>query len=196
MHFRHYFIAAVFLAASIGCNSQTLDTVLSDQAEISRPEIPKLPANLTDHQVKLLEQAYLIGQEDNHKNPELLQGILMQETKAGLANYKSIKNNCYGIFQIKVAAARDVLRNFPDMVLQFGINPDNTKAVINRLIHDDLFNTSVASKYLLLMKRYGFTSMRQLALAYNQGPGGAKNFNSQTHFYPIGVMKHKKKLNL
>jgi hypothetical protein len=150
---------------------------------------------LTSKQSELLNRALEIGKSDNHKNPEILQGILMQETKAGAAEYKSAKNNCFGIFQIKIAAAQDVLKNFPELVLQFGISPTNTTKLRHKLIHDDEFNISVASKYLLILKRYGYVTIKELSLAYNQGAGGAKRLNPNTFGYSISVVKHIKRLN-
>lgn len=175
--------------------TSTVTIVTLPEALPAEPPKKVLPSFLTKKQIELLEQAYLIGKSDNHKHPELLQGILMQETKAGTAEYKSAKNNCFGIFQIKIGAAQEVLKTFPELVLQYGVSPTNSTKLRQRLIHDDEFNTSVASKYLLIMKRYGYVTIKGMALAYNQGAGGAKSKNPDTFHYTVGVMKHIRSLN-
>lgn len=205
MRLRHQIAAILLIATTTQSFSQENDNfdqlvesptnviMTSYQPEATQPK-KVYPSFLTEKQIELLDQAYEVGLSDNHKNPEILQGILMQETKAGLAEYKSAKNNCFGIFQIKIAAAQDVLYNFPELVLQYGISPTNRKELRNKLIHDDEFNTSIASKYLLILKRYGFDTISQLALAYNQGPGGGKYHNPNTFGYSASVVKHIKKL--
>lgn len=204
MQFRHY-LAAVALAATTCAHSQEVDALLDIQpvaiestiiAEVSDPPKRTLPSFLTDRQASLLEQAFAIAREDNHDHPELLQGILMVESRAGAGNYKSAKNNCFGIFQIKIGTAKNVLRNFPELGEKFGVNPKDDRVLKKKLMDDDAFNTSVASKYVLILKRFGYDTIRQLALAYNQGEGGAKRKNPQTHEYPNLVMKHLAKLGL
>jgi hypothetical protein len=59
-----------------------------------------------------------------------------------------------------------------------------------------VFNLSVASKYLLILNTLGYTTIKQLSLAYNQGPGGAKNHDANTHYYPRGVMAYVQKLSV
>lgn len=159
----------------------------------------KLPSSLTHKQAELLAMAYDIAKHDGHKHPQLLQGIILQESKAGeLASYKvagqefDLKPNerYYGVAQIKLAAARDVLSKYPNMKEQFGFQTNTDEEIIAKLIDDDRFNISIASKYLLVLKAMGYDTMKQLALAYNQGAGGARSKNADTNPYSRGVMAH------
>src|ERR1700691_3916810 len=49
----------------------------------SKPFTVKIPDNLTPKQFELLNFAYDVAKEDNYKNPQYLQGIIMQESRAG-----------------------------------------------------------------------------------------------------------------
>lgn len=163
----------------------------------------KLPSSLSPRQTELLSLAYTIAKNDGHKYPQLLQGIILQETHAGeLRKYKvagqefGLKANerYYGVGQIKLAAAQDVLKRYPNLKQEFKFQTTADEEIIAKLIENDRFNLAVASKYLLIMKSYGYDTVKQLALAYNQGPGGARNFDSNTHHYSTGVMKYIQKI--
>jgi hypothetical protein len=155
----------------------------------------KLSSELSVKQKNLLHMAFDIAKRDGHDFPYLLQGIILQESNAG-ENRNGLKpTSYYGVGQIKVSAARDVLDRFPSMKIRFGPNLKTDAQIKKRLIEDDIFNLAVASKYLLLMKTYGFKTPRQLALAYNQGPGGAKHLNERTHYYPSKVMFSIRKIH-
>lgn len=159
-----------------------------------------LPRNVTVKQAQLLSLAYEIAKQDGHKHPQLLQGIILQESQAGEhASYRvagqefglAPNKRYYGIAQIKLAAARDVLDRYPSISKQFDL-PENAadEEVIAKLIENDEFNLSIASKYLLILRSYGYDTIKQLALAYNQGPGGARNHDAETHHYTRGVMHY------
>jgi hypothetical protein len=165
----------------------------------------KLPENLSDRQAKLLSMAYQIAKEDGHRYPQILQGIILQETHAGeLRHYKvagqefGLKTNerYYGVGQIKLSVAKDVLKRYPQLKDKFNFNTEMDEEIIAKLIEDDRFNLTVASKYLLILRDHGYDTIKQLALAYNQGPAGAKRFDSDTHHYSNGVMKYIQKLNV
>ena len=162
-----------------------LSTLLATSALSAEPQQPKL----TEGQKHLLNLAHDIAKKDGHQFPSLLQGIILQETNAGEKRSSKKPTRYYGVGQIKVGAARDVLTRFPQLRIEFGPDLKTYEQIKTRLIEDDVFNLSIASKYLLLMKSYGFTSTKQMALAYNQGPNGAKRFNEHTHYYPDKVMK-------
>jgi hypothetical protein len=157
----------------------------------------KLPSSLTHKQAELLAMAYDIAKHDGHKYPQLLQGIILQESKAGdLASYKvagqefGLKPNerYYGVAQIKLIAAREVLGRYPGMKDEFEFHTSTDEEVIAKLIENDRFNISIASKYLLVLKSMGYDTMKQLALAYNQGAGGARSKDADTNPYSRGVM--------
>lgn len=154
---------------------------------------PTFP-NVSQQQADLLVLAQQIAEKDGHKEPKLLQGLLMQETRAGAdPTYKKALNRCYGVLQLKIAAAIDVLTEYPDLATEHGIDVKNRKdreKIKKLLINDDQFNLTVGSKYLLILQKYGYSTMKQLALAWNQGAGGAKRFNANTFPYVKGVVKH------
>lgn len=173
-------------------------TVVAIQPDASAESFtPRLPKNLTERQVEVLTLAYTTAKQDGHK-PELLQGIVMQESSAGEASaYKVVvdgRSRFYGLTQITLAAARDVIRKFPQLKKQFKFQTSTDEELVAKLIENDAFNLAVASKYLLILKRFGFDTIKQLALAYNQGPGAAKDMDADTLDYVRGVMSNIYKL--
>lgn len=158
----------------------------------------ELPSQPTSRQATILAMAYDIAKKDGHDYPQLLQGIVLQESKAGgMEKYRvagqefglPANQRYYGVGQIKLSAARDVLARYPEMWEQFDFHTSTDEEVIAKLIENDAFNISVASKYLLILRGYGFTTPQQLAIAYNRGPGGARNAGPSTD-YSRGVMNH------
>ena len=204
-------IALFFIAGLISvCTAFAMQQVISTEptAVLSVPAengakgggfTMKLPKSFTPKQAELLTKAYEIAKKDGHQHPQILQGIILQETRAGdYHKYKvagqeyGLKSNhrYYGVGQIKLAAAKDVLARYPSMTREFEFHTMMDEEIIAKLIENDEFNMSVASKYLLIMKSYGYNTIQQLALAYNQGPGGAKSHDPNSHHYPNGVMKY------
>jgi hypothetical protein len=182
-------------------SSAEITVVASDSNRVSM-DIPK---NLSHHQAELLSQAYEIAQKDGHKQPQILQGIILQETKAGdLKSYKvagqefGLKTNAryYGVAQIKLDAAKDVLKTFPDLKIEFGFHTNTDEEVIAKLIENDRFNMSIASKYLLLLRNAGYDTIKQLAVAYNQGAGGARNIDPNKNHYSNGVMAYIQQIKI
>ncbi|MDH5182592.1 MAG: hypothetical protein OEX12_01760 [Gammaproteobacteria bacterium] len=145
---------------------------------------------MTKEQVRLLNIAHNIGMDDSSKeHANLLQAILMQETHAG--HYGRIGDTdapvgkrSYGVMQIKLITARDVLKKHPDMG-----NFNTDEELLIKLMTDDYFNISIASKHLLVLrnnsKRYA-----QAVMAYNTGLSKAKR-----HWYPE-KFRYVKKITL
>ena len=134
---------------------------------------------LTTEQIRLLKIAHSVGIEDDSKvHAHLLQAILMQESHAG--HYGRIGDidapvgkRSYGVMQIKISTARDVLERYPGMG-QFTTEEE----LLIKLVTDDRFNISVASKHLLGLRNN--TNRDALAvMAYNAGLRRAKQ-----HWYP------------
>lgn len=152
---------------------------------------------LTPTQIANLQLAYKIAKEDGFDHPEILQGLIYQETKAGgLDKFRVVvnsgDNSYFGIGQIKLAAAKDVLKTYPELN-RFGDNgkfssDDEIKA---HLILDDEFNIRVASKYLLMQGTVK-TSMQKKITSYNTGYGGSMNIDSDQHPYTRNVLRHAK----
>lgn len=199
-------IFAILMAMSLSAWAQSdedkyeaLIASLSSQPEVtaSAPIAEPTPAfpNVSTQQANLLVLAHQIAEKDGHKEPKLLQGLLMQETRAGAdPNYKRPTNGCYGVLQLKIAATQDVLKAYPELLSKYNLNARDQNAIKKKLIHNDEFNLTVGSRYLLILKTYGYSTMKQLALAWNQGAGGAKRFNADTFPYVKGVVKHVKTL--
>jgi hypothetical protein len=157
-----------------------------------------LPSELTAKQLKLLNFAYATSAADGNKKPEILQGILLQESKAGeLKSYKvagqefGLKPNerYYGPCQIKLAAAKDVLAVYPALRTKYDFQTTTDEEIIAHLIMSDEFNIEVASKYLkILSDSYGLHNIETISAAYNQGPGGQREGKGKG--YAQSVIKH------
>jgi hypothetical protein len=201
------FVATAALVGSFAASTNVISTnptaVLTVQDEKTQKAVSiVLPDNLTRTQAHNISMAYDIGKKDGLA-PALLPAIIMQETQAGeYHQYKvagqeyglAANKRYYGLAQIKLDAAKDVLREYPSLRDDFGFHTRTDEEIIAKLIENDRFNLSVASKYLVILKEKGFNTVKQLALAYNQGPGGAKSFNENTHHYPQGVMQNIQRL--
>lgn len=157
------------------------------------------PTTLTLPQAELLALAYDIARRDGHRYPQVLQAIILQETKAGaLPTYKvagqehGLKPNqrYYGVAQVKLATARDVLGRYPALWQEFKFHTRTDEEVIAKLIDDPRFNLTVASRYLLLLQAQGHNTVKQLATAYNLGAAGARAVDQDQHQYTVKVMQH------
>jgi hypothetical protein len=201
-------VACLTLGAAVGSSSYVISKqptseiiVTDNQSNKVAVEIPK---NLSAHQAQILGMAYDIAKNDGHKQPQLLQGIVLQESNAGDSKYKvagqeaGLKPNSryYGVGQIKLAAAQEVLNRYPKMKQEFEFHTNTDEEIIAKLIENDRFNLSIASKYLLVLKSYGYDTIRQVAVAYNKGAGGAKGVDPNTNQYSLGVMAHIQNLKL
>ena len=145
-----------------------------------------IPKNLSSNQQQLMKIAYNIAKEDGHKNPEIVQAVLLQETRAGaIKKYKVAnpgKDAYFGLMQLKIAAARDVLSKHPDLWNKYDFHTKTDDEIKANLILNDYFNLEIGSKYLLMLKRqYGYTG-RKLLNAYNRGPGGVKKVDDNYHY--------------
>jgi len=149
-----------------------------------------LPDNMTMKQHQVLNTAYDIAKADGHKDPQLVQGVLLQESGAGsISSYRVAgpsKEPYFGVGQIKVSAARDVMIAHPALWAKYAFQTKTDDELKAHLILNTVFNIEITSKYLrLLQLRYGFQG-RDLLNAYNRGPGGVKNVDQDFH-YAIGV---------
>jgi len=159
---------------------------------IRRPRFKTLVLpNLNTKQERLLKYAYRIARIDGHHSPEIFQGILWHESRVG--EYPSYKvrgdefglrfgKRYYGIGQIKLSAARDVIKRYPELGA-FKTNDELMAA----LIHDDEFNIRVASKYYKIVsngnEKFSIT-------AYNQGRRGASRLDTSTWNYTEKVIAY------
>lgn len=152
----------------------------------------RVPSNITSEQHHLLQTALQIAKADGHKNPELVQAVLLQETEAGAAKSYRVANPgssaYFGLMQITLGAARDVLLMHPKMFVKFGFHTKTDDEIKANLILNDTFNIEIGSKYLLMLQRqYGLAGDR-LLLAYNRGPNSADlASNTDPHGYVSGA---------
>jgi hypothetical protein len=153
------------------------------------PVVPVRPSTQADN----LHLAYQVARADGHQDPRILQGLILQESNAGLAkNYRvggldhGAKELYYGLAQIKVSTAMDVMRRFPGLWNEFEFQTRTKDELKAHLMLNNRFNLTVASKYLKMLKGdYGYTG-RTLLNAYNQGPGGVRRVGEDWH-YALGV---------
>jgi hypothetical protein len=153
-----------------------------------------MPKTMARPQLELLDYAYQVALKDGHKYPQYVQGVMMQESRAGaMSGFRvagltnKVGDRYAGICQIKLVAAKAVLAAYPKMWGKLDTKTD--EELFARLILDDKFNIDVCSKYLLLM---GVNSdpARGIA-AFNQGPGGVQAIENPADFhYTKGVINY------
>lgn len=171
--------------------------VASDAVRSARLWNPLSKAWLTSEQLELLSLAYKIGYEDGGaSHAKLLQAVLMQETIAGqlgrLGHLSApLGKRSYGVMQVKVSAARDVLGWKPALG-EF----DNDEQLIARLITDDEFNIKVGSAYLEYLRKKTDND-HQALVAYNVGPNAAKRIVDPAQYrYVLSVERYLAKIVL
>lgn len=172
------FVSNVVLGAAL--TFATLNISASDhdvQIAAARAEKP----------MRLMQAAYNTAKADGHKDPGLVQAVLLQESMAGTIKHHRVvtpnKNQAYfGAMQIKLVAAKEVLLRWPAMFEMYSFDTRTDDEIKARLIVDDKFNIAVASKYLIILRdTYGYTGA-MLLNAYNRGPFGAKRVDSTFHY--------------
>lgn len=162
----------------------------SDGKSIGGQAVTLLPSSMTPDQGKLMNKAYEIAQADGHKDPALVQAVLLQETDAGAAPKMRVANPgpeaYFGPMQLKLVAAKAVLNRWPQLFSKYHFQTRTDDEIKANLILNDVFNIEVGSKYLLILEHeYGFKG-RELLNAYNRGPSGVKEVGSNYH-YAIGA---------
>lgn len=153
-------------------------------------------AELTSNQIATLKLAHQIALNES-LNPRTVKAIAFQESKAGGMNGYQVggrefkvspSNLYYGIMQIKLSTALDVLRFNPSLKTEYGINERSSAKIIELLKNDKAFNILIGAKYLTILKNvYGYRSEDAMILAWNRGPGGARNHNPSKHWYVLGI---------
>lgn len=192
---------SLMVAALIGAAFHLFETfvpepvanaVIAEKADkaIGNQAAQVLPATLTEKQHRLLNLAYQMG-KDNGVKPEIVQAVLLQETKAGGMHSYRVANPgpdaYFGPMQIKLSAAKDVLALWPGLFTTYGFHTRTDDEIKANLILNEKFNLDVGTKYLsILMKRYGLQG-RDLMNGYNRGPGGVKHVDADEFHYAIGA---------
>lgn len=161
-------------------------SVIAQKGEDDQRVSVLLPKNITPEQSKLLNTAYTIAKEDGHRNPEIIQAILLQETLAGGMKTFNVSNAgpdaYFGPMQIKLSAAKDVLMKYPKLFAKYALQTHTDDEIKAHLIMDTNFNIEIASKYVLILQNQYNLHGRELINAYNRGPGGVKTVDDSSHY--------------
>lgn len=163
-----------------------------------------LPESLSDKQHRILNAAYSIAKAIGLKKPELAQGILIQESKAGgLDSYKvagqefGLRTNerYYGVGQMKLSAAKAVMNRYPQLWDKYDFHTRTDEELIANLIMNDIFSVELSARYLkILSEDYGYEGDKLVA-AYNKGPGGVRSVENPSALgYVQKVKQHIKNI--
>lgn len=178
---------ALFAAVELfGFVPAAVGTAVIGEKGLGNQTVVVMPKTMSPDQGRLMEVAYAIAKADGHKQPELIQAVLLQESGAGAVSSFRVSNPgpdaYFGAMQLKLAAAKDVLLRFPALFTKYNIHTKTDDEIKANLILNDKFNIEVGSKYLLILHdQYGFTG-RELMNAYNRGPGGVKSVGADFHY--------------
>lgn len=154
---------------------------------------------LTSRQLAVLAYAKKVAIEDGNPSPETFQALLFQETKAGgMKSFRvaghdmglATNKRYYGIGQVKLSAAKDVLKRYPSLnrFSETGTFKTDEEIIANLILNDE-FNIRISSKYLLMASPS--SDMEVKVTSYNQGAAGAKRVDPGTWHYNVGVRAHK-----
>ena len=177
---------------SINDNSLSDLDSSSSQAQIKARKTfwnPLAKVWLTREQTRLLNTAFNIAYEDGGlHHAQLIQSVMLQETIAGLMGRighmsAPVGKRSYGVMQVKVTAATDVLRKHSGLG-KF----KSDEEIIASLIIDDVFNIRVASKFLLHLRSRTKSDDHAL-LAYNIGLRGSKRHKRHSTFRYVKKVK-------
>lgn len=160
------------------------------ESEVESFEQDEIKVNgLTERQKEVLEIAREIGSE--YDLEEIMMGIVMQESIAGVLSRvghmsAEFGKRSYGVAQVKVTAARDVLRHHNELG-EFRTDEE----LIGKLIYDDEFNIRISALYFLHLRNSYDLSWKEALTAYNLGPTGMKRVKNPTHYkYTKAVINH------
>ena len=183
------FISAVVLTIVIGSSGRThkIDT----QFDVA-------PIEVTDNVVTTnLKKVFDVARDIGH--PETLQGILLQETRAGMTEMVGNKQSpigkrSYGLMQVQVVAARSVFERYPDVYARYFSKPYRNivdEEVIALLLSNDEANIRIAAYHFKIYMQLVGGDWNKAVAAYNTGIGGVKNIKNTTVFpYVVAVKAH------
>lgn len=157
---------------------------------------------LTSKQIETLRFAKDVAIKDGNPHPEAFQSVLMQETHAcdyalgfRVAGHKQglrPMKRYYGCGQLKLVAAWDVLKRFPELHQHAETGKFTTNdELIAHLILDDEFNIRMSSKYFMMVTGKK-SSLKRRITAYNQGLTGSYKVDINKWHYTVAVSKHMK----
>lgn len=144
-------------------------------------------------QIKFVNQAYFIAKEEGIKNHSLLLGVLYKESKLGAhPNYKITASKSkypnYGIGQMTLPTAIDVIKDNPEIKNEFDIN--STSDIKFLLMNNATFAIKLTAKRLLQL---GINkNPAKAVMAYNTGPAKVST-NPQNFYYTKSVYNYAEK---
>lgn len=153
---------------------------------------------LTRYQQRILDLAYEIGAMSGY--PETIQAIVMQETLAGawgngIGDVDDPNGEpSFGLMQIKVPTARDVLRRHPELSLRYFNNLEprvRASAIQDRLLNDHYFNILVGTvhfEFLITQPNYNWD---KALVAYNMGLTGSRRVQYPELFPYVQELSYK-----
>lgn len=158
--------------------------------------------NLTSKQIETLRFAKDVAIKDGSPHPEAFQALLMQETHAcdyvkgfrvaGQEKGLRPTKRYYGCGQVKLSAAWDVLKRYPELHKYSERGKfTTTDELIAHLVLNDEFNIRVASKYFLMVGGKK-ASLKRKITAYNQGLTGSYKVDINKWHYTVAVSRHMK----
>ena len=154
----------LFLATSL-----TVSSVEAKEDTLKKKVKHDQSIELSSKQKQLLTTALDTAREDGHKNPFILPGIIMVESKAGTAKkfrtakHKPSYDKSVGLAQIIASTARGVMKRHPEVKSAM-----KSKDLDYELANNDRFNIVIASKYLNDLSEFTHGEA-QLIAAYNTG---------------------------
>lgn len=188
-----FFVAFVIAVISLKSPKEPVVTpVVEEELElvfadivVVEPDEPvvkvALKTRFTPDQERLLRIAYEEGEAIGW--PETVQAILLQETTAGLNGPigdldRGFGRRSYCHMQIKLNAAKDVLRHYDDLG-SFATDEE----LLVKLLTDDRFCIRMGARYFAIMTKLTQT-WSEAVLAYNRGPTGAKSGKDPVNYLP------------
>jgi hypothetical protein len=101
-----------------------------------------------------IKHALRIAKQDGNKHPDLLVGVLMQESMLGEAKKYKVAGTVekyYGLGQVKLRAAKEVLKEYPKL---YSFLPNRSDfEIIKAMKNNSVFAVELASKYLIIYHR-------------------------------------------
>lgn len=148
----------------------------------------------TKKQTKLLHHAF--NHDNKNEYPETIQGILLQESKAGKLRttgsgyFDDWRNDYYGVMQIKFTTAKWIIRKTFDYDMYGDVQ------LLLLLINNNKFNIQIGTIYFKYLMKSFDGNWKKAVLAYNVGPGKVREcgLNYDPNKYVNGVNNHIKTL--
>jgi hypothetical protein len=146
--------------------------------------------DLKPYQMKNFLLASKVGKD--HSKERLMMALLWRETRAGkFGPVGDLKNafgkRSYGLWQMKVATAKDVLKRYPEI---WGDQKKwrSEEEIIARLITDNDFAARMALGNIRRLEAKG-VPYKRIPLAWNEGYSGSQGLDYDDHAFTMDVLE-------